>query len=220
MGTMPGGTKLNQVTTTKQTTRPFNSDADYYDVLELSRDCSQKEIKNAYKKLANEHHPDKGGDSKWFHLITEAFNVLSDPKSRDNYDEYGKFTAEELISVYGYITSVIEQIVSRAEDLEYIDMIETLRVTTVNNINNSEVELEKQKKIKRKFEKNEHRTKNKTILAVFKKHKGVAIKHIEGLEKDLRTFDVATVLLKDYEYNFDVKPPPETRFNPGSIYFG
>jgi len=204
--------------TTEQPGVDFSSE-DYYKVLGLDRDCTQKEIKQAYKRLANEHHPDKGGDSIWFHLIKEAFNVLSDPKSRDNYDEHGKLTAEEIISVHSYITSVIEQVVSRVDELEYIDMVETLCVTTVNNIKNSKAELERQKKIKRKFEKNEHRTKDKTILGVFRKHKGVAIKNIEGLEKDLRTFAVATVLLKDYEYNFDVRPPPEPSFTTGTSFY-
>lgn len=200
---------MNQVTTTEPAAKIFNPDADYYDVLEVSRDCSQSDIKSAYKRLANEHHPDKGGDLSWFHLIKEAYNVLSDPGSRANYDEHGRFTNEEYSIAHAYIVSVVEMIVSRVEELEYVDIVKTLLATTNNNIENTRIEVGKQTKIKAKFERNEGRTKNKAILEVFKKHKGVAIKSIEALEKDIRTFDIAMVLLKDYEYHFDVKPAPE-----------
>ena len=63
---------------------------DYYDILGVSRDASQDEIKKAYRKLAHKHHPDKGGDEERFKKINEAYNVLSDEKKRSQYDRFGK----------------------------------------------------------------------------------------------------------------------------------
>jgi molecular chaperone DnaJ len=69
-------------------------EVDYYEVLELSRDCSDSEIKKAYRKLALKYHPDRNqGDKEAeekFKLVNEAYQVLSDPKKRDIYDRYGK----------------------------------------------------------------------------------------------------------------------------------
>nr|AAC27389.1 DnaJ homolog [Babesia bovis] len=62
----------------------------FYKVLGLSRDCSESEIKKAYRKLAIKHHPDKGGDSEMFKEITRAYEVLSDPEKRRIYDEAGE----------------------------------------------------------------------------------------------------------------------------------
>lgn len=66
---------------------------DLYDVLGLTKDCSQQEIKKAYRKLALKYHPDKnGGDevaSDKFKEVTEAYSVLSDEEKRSNYDRYG-----------------------------------------------------------------------------------------------------------------------------------
>lgn len=63
---------------------------DYYDILGVSRGASQEEIKRAYRKLAHEHHPDKGGDSERFKQINEAYQVLSDPQKRQQYDQFGR----------------------------------------------------------------------------------------------------------------------------------
>ncbi len=63
---------------------------DYYTILGVSRTASQDEIKKAYRKLAHQHHPDKkGGDESKFKEINEAYQVLSDPKKRSNYDNFG-----------------------------------------------------------------------------------------------------------------------------------
>ena len=65
----------------------------YYETLELSRDSTAAEIKKSYRKLARKYHPDinKAEDaSEKFKEISEAYEVLSDPKKRKRYDELGK----------------------------------------------------------------------------------------------------------------------------------
>ncbi len=62
---------------------------DYYKILGVSRDASKEEIKRAYRKLAHQYHPDKGGDEKKFKEINEAYQVLSDDQKRRQYDMYG-----------------------------------------------------------------------------------------------------------------------------------
>jgi len=63
-----------------------------YDVLGLTPDASTDDIKKAYRKLAREHHPDKRGDPEKFRKVQEAYEVLSDPQKRENFDRFG--TAE------------------------------------------------------------------------------------------------------------------------------
>jgi DnaJ-class molecular chaperone len=62
---------------------------DYYDILGVSKAASQDEIKKAYRKLALEHHPDRGGNHGKFTEINEAYQVLSDPQKRGQYDNFG-----------------------------------------------------------------------------------------------------------------------------------
>ena len=67
--------------------------ADHYVVLGVSRTATREEIKSAYRRLAREHHPDaNAGDSsseERFKEITHAYDVLSDPQKRQNYDTFG-----------------------------------------------------------------------------------------------------------------------------------
>ena len=63
---------------------------DYYQILGVSRDASQEEIKKAYRKLAHQYHPDKGGDEKKFKEINEAYQILSNKEKKAQYDHFGK----------------------------------------------------------------------------------------------------------------------------------
>jgi len=63
---------------------------DYYTILGIDKSATQDEVKKAFHKLAHKYHPDKGGDEKKFKEINEAYQVLSDQKKRQQYDQYGR----------------------------------------------------------------------------------------------------------------------------------
>jgi len=82
-GGMPGGMggmggRSKDVDTTK-----------LYEVLGVDKDADEKTIKKAYRKLCLKHHPDKGGDEHMFKEVNAAYEILSDPKKREVYDDYG-----------------------------------------------------------------------------------------------------------------------------------
>jgi molecular chaperone DnaJ len=66
---------------------------DYYEILGVSRNATDEEIRKAYRKLAHKYHPDKtGGDKEAeekFKEVGEAYSVLSDPQKRAQYDRFG-----------------------------------------------------------------------------------------------------------------------------------
>ncbi|PHH86474.1 hypothetical protein CDD83_10195 [Cordyceps sp. RAO-2017] len=66
---------------------------DYYNVLGVSRDASEKELKSAYRKLSKRYHPDKNPGDETAHenfvQVADAYNVLSDAEMRQVYDRYG-----------------------------------------------------------------------------------------------------------------------------------
>ena len=77
----------------------MSSKKDYYDVLSVQRSASKEEIKNSYRKLALQYHPDRNkssGAEEKFKEISEAYAVLSDDEKRKRYDTYGHVGAEEV----------------------------------------------------------------------------------------------------------------------------
>jgi molecular chaperone DnaJ len=84
---------------------------DYYEVLGIARNASEREIKRAYRKLARKYHPDVNpGDSQAearFKEVTEAYEILSDAQKRRQYDQFGhqpfaSSTAEGAGSGFGF----------------------------------------------------------------------------------------------------------------------
>jgi molecular chaperone DnaJ len=77
----------------------LTSKRDYYEVLGVQKNASKEDIKNAYRKLALQYHPDRNKDpsaEEKFKELSEAYAVLSDDEKRKRYDIYGHVGAEEV----------------------------------------------------------------------------------------------------------------------------
>ena len=64
---------------------------DYYKILGVSEDSSPDEIKQAFRKLAVQHHPDRGGDEKKFKEANEAYDTLKNESKKQEYDTMRRF---------------------------------------------------------------------------------------------------------------------------------
>jgi molecular chaperone DnaJ len=86
---------------------------DYYQILGVTRDSSQEEIKKAFRRLARETHPDANPDDPQaearFREIAEAYEILSDPNRRAAYDRGEQFGAGDLFSNFGGLDEILQQ---------------------------------------------------------------------------------------------------------------
>ncbi len=66
---------------------------DYYEILGVTRQATEADLKSAFRKLAKEHHPDRNPGDKTaeqkFKELNEAYEVLKDPQKRAAYDQFG-----------------------------------------------------------------------------------------------------------------------------------
>ena len=63
----------------------------YYDTLGVSETASDRDIKSAFRKLAQEHHPDRGGNEAKFKEVNEAYDTLKNTQKRQEYDAMRKY---------------------------------------------------------------------------------------------------------------------------------
>jgi molecular chaperone DnaJ len=86
---------------------------DYYEILGVSRDATQDEIKRAFRKLARESHPDANPNDPEaearFREVAEAYEILSDPQRRAAFDRGEQFGAGDLFSSFGGLDEILQQ---------------------------------------------------------------------------------------------------------------
>jgi curved DNA-binding protein CbpA len=107
---------------------------DLYDDLGVTSDASDDEIKRAYKKKAQRHHPDReGGDAETFHAIVKAFGILSDPDKRGRYDRTGQTDGPPPVDP---ITSKLSELFNTIIDQDRVEgnIVNTAKQTIVNTI--------------------------------------------------------------------------------------
>ena len=176
-----------------------------YTELDVSITASTEEIKQRYRTLAQMHHPDKGGDEEMFKRIKLAYEILSDPVRRKQYDITGETTTtnakdEAISNIIQIILHVVPSFNADEEDLikiaedearAMLDMVNKDIISTESQIKNFEKVLKKL------------RIKNNSENVL----ESIILKQIQLRKKDLLTFHrnvkvcmLMLEILKDYEY--------------------
>ena len=93
-------TKYNNTSTNVRFIRLSElDDSNPYNCLDISQMASKEEIRNAYKKLILINHPDKGGDAEKFNKIHEAYEILSNPVTKNIIDTFGSMSLDLIKSI-------------------------------------------------------------------------------------------------------------------------
>ena len=115
---------------------------DYYSILGVSKSASDSEIKKAYRKLASQHHPDRGGDANAFKQVQEAYDVLSDKSKRAEFDNpQGFFSQRNNFDdiLHNYFRNKTQNQMRNSRVVVYIDLVDVAvggsRILSFNTVN-------------------------------------------------------------------------------------
>ena len=176
-----------------------------YTELDVSVTASTEEIKQRYRTLAQMHHPDKGGDEELFKRIKLAYEILSDPIRRKQYDitgETGTTNAkdEAIANIIQIILHVVPNFNADQDDLIKIAEDESRAMLDMVNkdISNTEIQIKHFEKVLKKLR---IKTSGENVL------ESIIQKQIQQRKKDLIVFHknvkvcmLMLEILKDYEY--------------------
>lgn len=187
----------------------------YYELLGVEKDVTDKDLKKAYRSLCQKFHPDKNPDDpdaeERFKAIKHAYEVLSDPIKRKNYDETGSEENEPLLKAYQAIGSLYAEIAKRAnyEKRNYL-----LDITS--SVQNSLRECMQDKK---KFEMNieriayliKHTEGDQNILLGLSNDKNELEHKIKVADDAIEVIKIALDLLDKASYTGEVPVAPKGR---------
>ena len=186
-----------------------------YTELDVPVDASLETIKQRYRALAQMHHPDKGGDEELFKCIKLAYEILSDPIRRKQYDITGETTTtnakdEAVANIVQILLHVVPSFNVEQDDLIQLAEIETRTMLDLihKDIGVTEryiINLEKvSKKLRIKTE--GENILNSFIINQIQQRK----QELESLQRRVQICNLMLEILKDYEYglrNLIFEPP-------------
>lgn len=184
-----------------------------YEVLGISEDATEEEIKKAYKKQAMEAHPDReGGSEAVFYQITVAHKILSNSKSRKTYDETGEEDEpKDLKSEANQLVTAMFLNVLDTEDIDHTDIVAVMVMQITNRqrefsmlITKTENDIKKlEKAMKKIIRKKGENNLSAAIVAVIKGKK----LQIVQCNTDIEMGREMLIILEDYTYVIDVVQP-------------
>ena len=187
-----------------------------YTELDVPVNASLETIKQRYRTLAQMHHPDKGGNEEIFKRIKLAYEILSDPVRRKQYDITGETTTtnakdEAVANLVQILLHVVPNFNVDQDDLIHIAEMETRTMLDLINkdIGVTERQINNLEKVSNKLR---IKTEGENILNSF------VVSQIQHRKQELVTFqrrvqvcNLMLEILKDYEYglrNLIFEPPP------------
>lgn len=178
-----------------------------YEILGLDSNTSIEDIKLKYRQLASENHPDKGGDTEKFKLISLAYQILIDPIKRKTYDQNGVFFADSSVlqEVKDHLQRIFQNQIN-VHDPNHHDLILSMK----NEVNTSKshiiASLEQTKLNIQKFEKIKNKLKMKQkseniLLELLENRINDSYVDIKGLTRRLQVYDYMVSILDNYHYS-------------------
>lgn len=182
----------------------------HYEVLGVSKEATQEEIIAAYRKKRSSAHPDKKGDAAQFHKIQKAYEVLSDPVRRADYDATGRDGGIVENRHQQMLVGMILIAIDATNDIDHVDILVVIRRHINETIINLDMAKKQAKKEIIKFKKAAKRLKKKDnsdnwYVTIILNNVSILKKCVEAIEVDKKFNQELLTLLNELSYEVDKK---------------
>ena len=126
-----------------------------YEILEVDKSATEIEIKQAYRRKSRECHPDRGGSDEAMQEVNRAYEVLSDPEKRAEYDQTGAVSNEPPIEARAtqIIIQVYMEALQRAQYDQGVDYDQTVKEAISQKLNKANIDRSQVNKVLPRIEK-------------------------------------------------------------------
>jgi len=191
-----------------------------YETLDIDKKATKEQIKKAYRKKAQEAHPDRGGNPEDFHFISIAYTTLMDDQKKAHYDETGKYNEKKddldqaaFQELFALINKVISELIAGDVDVIHKNVIKTVHAgikqgidRTVNIIKDAKKKAKNLEKLKKRFKyTGDTGDKINIVDNVFEQQFKTVSTHIKQQENVKIIGEKMLEMLKDYEFRVDEK---------------
>lgn len=195
-----------------------------YEILNVSKDASQEEIRKSHRRLARKYHPDvskEEGAKEKFQVVQGAYDVLSDVERRAHYDETGEENKEDpIVAARGMLAYVMKQVLIATIDAPHVNLVSAIHkhLSTIQDELNQQAGQHKAILAKMKKHLGRVCTKGNTLNiyeAIVESEREQALKMLEHHPVMIERIGLCRTLLKEYECE---EQEPEARdfgFNRG-----
>lgn len=186
----------------------------FYEVLGVHKDADEYQIKTAYRKLAQSTHPDReGGDKEAFQRVQEAYDVLSDPDKRAEYDATGTVrpaapTLRDEAMVM--LSQIMGEVLDRS-DVEFDNIVADMEATIQNGVAQLLAQVMQLTLQREKVRKAITRLKAKegeadSLSALLSHMEASVDRPLEQTKADIKKCELGLKILREHEYTVDARP--------------
>jgi curved DNA-binding protein CbpA len=200
--------------------------SDLYKDLGVNKNASQQQIKDVYRNLSKDLHPDVGGNKDKFALVATAYETLGDPTRRRRYDETGIDTSIPIINqkaencLRAVFNSFILHVgIEKVINHDVVGAIaEKLDEAAEKLADDKEKVCNEKRALKQMLPRVKHKEKNNIMTSVINEKINQQAQKLSGIAKQKEVFQIAKKMLKDYDFKHDFNDTPINNSTTGVTF--
>lgn len=190
-----------------------------YELLQIKKDATPKQIKRAYLDRCKENHPDTGGDEKVYKQVQEAYNILKDPEKRKGYDNGA--SVEKLSgnapSIQEKMVAVLDKVLSDFGFVpEHTDLISKMEGVVNDKIQALRSFKEESQGDIKNLKETKKRIKNSQTLEMYLENRIEQVEYqIKDADRRIKEEEYLITVIRDIGYEYEPDPEPVPRQHQG-----